>query len=194
MTSRSSALRYPEGTTKVGTATVSSESLRVRNDDVPEIDDFASAVVHEPNLVRFVQFVVPGVPVPKGRPRAFSSPTGIRMHTPKATKEYERKVQAEAGAAMRGTIPFGRPVSLYVAIFLPIPASWPKKRQTLARIEVIAATNPPDVDNVLKAIKDGMNGIVYEDDSQVIEVAASKKYGTEPRVEVRVQELDKQAA
>lgn len=194
MTSRTNALRYPAGTTKVGNCTVPVEKERVRNDAVEQPDDFAAASVYEPAPIRSVAFVVAGEPVAKGRPRAFSSSTGIRMHTPKATKAYERSVQAAAGAAMRGAIPFGRPVALYVAIFLPIPASWSKKKQTLARIEVIAATNKPDADNVLKAIKDGMNGIVYEDDSQVVEVAASKKYGTEPRVEVRVQELDKQSA
>jgi Holliday junction resolvase RusA-like endonuclease len=194
MTSRTNALRYPEGTKTVGTARVRTEQERVRNDAPEQPDDFAAVPAHEPSPIRSVAFVVAGEPVAKGRPRAFSSPTGIRMHTPKATKAYERSVQAAAGAAMRGTIPFGRPVALYVAIFLPIPASWPKKKQTLARIEVVAATNKPDADNVLKAIKDGMNGIVFEDDSQVVEVAASKKYGTEPRVEVRVQELDKQSA
>jgi Holliday junction resolvase RusA-like endonuclease len=95
---------------------------------------------------------------------------------------------------MHGRIPFGRPVALKVAIYLSIPQSWAKTRQTKARLDIIRATNKPDADNVLKAIKDGMNEIVYEDDSQVVEIAVTKKYAVEPRVDVEVNELSGEAA
>lgn len=48
----------------------------------------------------------------------------------------------------------------------------------------------PDVDNIVKAILDGLNGIVYADDTQVAELVASKKYDdSEERVEVLVETL-----
>jgi Holliday junction resolvase RusA-like endonuclease len=42
----------------------------------------------------------------------------------------------------------------------------------------------PDLDNVAKAVLDAINGIVYVDDAQVINLVATKRYATDPRVEV----------
>jgi Holliday junction resolvase RusA-like endonuclease len=199
MSSRST-LHYPEGTTDFGTATLrepgyaQKELARRGNPVIAEPDAFDLITRPEPVFTRSVQFTVFGTPVAKGRPRAFRSPTGIGMHTPAKTKKYETSVKAAASEAMRGSIPFGRPVRLTLAIVLPIPKSWTKHRQTLARIGCIAATNKPDADNVLKAIKDGMNEIVYEDDAQVVSMAIEKKYGEVPHVAVFVEEIDKEAA
>jgi len=143
---------------------------------------------------RSVAFTVGGVPVAKGRPRASSTPRGIRMHTPEATKRYEATVQGVARVAMLGELPFARPVALTVSIVLPIPKSWSKRRKLLASAGEIAATRKPDADNVLKAIKDGMNGIVYWDDSQVVSIVLTKAYGVLPGVDVSATELDKEVA
>ena len=40
-----------------------------------------------------------------------------------------------------------------------------------------------------KAILDGMNGIVFEDDSQVIDSRTRKTYGPEPGVKVFIDEV-----
>jgi Holliday junction resolvase RusA-like endonuclease len=47
----------------------------------------------------------------------------------------------------------------------------------------------PDLDNVMKAVLDALNGVVYADDSQVINLVATKRYSTDPRVEVYVHEV-----
>nr|WP_175867918.1 RusA family crossover junction endodeoxyribonuclease [Burkholderia diffusa] len=143
---------------------------------------------------RSAEFTVAGVPIAKGRPRASATPCGIRMHTPKATRRYESAVQAAAKGAMYGEPPFSMPVALTVSIIVPIPKSWSKRRKQLACDGEIAATKRPDADNVLKAIKDGMNGIVYWDDSQVVSVVLTKAYGELPRVDVAAIELEKESA
>jgi Holliday junction resolvase RusA-like endonuclease len=43
-----------------------------------------------------------------------------------------------------------------------------------------------NVDNVVKAILDGLNGVAYHDDSQVVYVDAEKFYADEPCVIVEV--------
>ena len=45
-----------------------------------------------------------------------------------------------------------------------------------------------DVDNHLKSVLDALNGICYEDDSQVVEVTGRKCHG-EPRVLIELEEL-----
>jgi len=198
------SLRYPEsaieggrfGTARVREVGFAAREIERKTGNVPvtEPDDFDRATLYEPPTLSSVSFVVEGEPVAKGRPRAGMTDEGIRMRTPAKTKAYERKIRAAAKVGMHGRIPFGRPVALKVAIYLEIPQSWAKARQTKARIGVICATNKPDADNVLKAIKDGMNEIVYEDDSQVVDIAVTKKYAIEPRVEVEVSELSGEAA
>ncbi|MDR5756484.1 RusA family crossover junction endodeoxyribonuclease [Caballeronia sp. LZ035] len=145
-------------------------------------------------MPRTIKFTVAGQPVPKGRPRASRTATGVRMRTPEKTARYERKVKAFAINAMLGGKPIARPVRLKISIVVPIPASWSKPRREKARTGEICATKKPDADNVLKAINDAMNGVVYADDAQVIEIQLSKAYGDEPRVEVAVTEIGREAA
>jgi Holliday junction resolvase RusA-like endonuclease len=49
-------------------------------------------------------------------------------------------------------------------------------------------TSRPDLDNIVKSILDGLNGVIFEDDAVVAEIVASKKYGEE-RVEVQIQNV-----
>lgn len=44
----------------------------------------------------------------------------------------------------------------------------------------------PDIDNLEKAVLDALNGVAYEDDSQVACVTKEKLYGTEARTTVRI--------
>jgi Holliday junction resolvase RusA-like endonuclease len=43
----------------------------------------------------------------------------------------------------------------------------------------------PDLDNIIKAVLDALNGIVFDDDAAVCELVASKKYDDNERVEVQ---------
>lgn len=133
-----------------------------------------------------VQFNVPGTPVPKGRARFARHGKNVVAYTPDETARYENLARLCAAAAMTQSEPFVAPILLHVQIYLPIPASWSKKRQGLAADGMIAATKKPDADNVLKALKDGMNGVVYRDDSQVIEMSVLKRYGVSPHVSIAV--------
>jgi Holliday junction resolvase RusA-like endonuclease len=141
-----------------------------------------------------VAFTIPGEPVAKGRARFARKGNHVSTYTPEKTAKYENLVKLAAQEAMRGTAPFTRPVSLLVQIFVSVPASWSKKRRDLALRGFIGATKKPDADNVLKALKDGMNGIVYVDDARVTSIALSKQYGEIPRVEVRASEYTEREA
>jgi len=50
-------------------------------------------------------------------------------------------------------------------------------------------TKKPDVDNLAKAVKDALRGIVYHDDSQIVEAHLYKTYG-EPCIKVKIQSLE----
>ncbi|MCA8502179.1 RusA family crossover junction endodeoxyribonuclease [Burkholderia multivorans] len=147
-----------------------------------------------PVIARRVVFVVPGKPVAKGRPRFVRRGPHVRTYTPEPTERYENLVKIAARAAMRDDEPYAGPVRLIVDIGVPIPASWSEKRQRAAAAGAIGATKKPDADNVVKALKDGMNGVVYGDDGQVVNLWVSKRYATTPGVRIEAIELNLQRA
>ena len=135
-----------------------------------------------------IGFTIEGAPVPKGRPRF--TRTG-HTFTPGKTRQYEALVTARAREAMIGKRKIEKPNAVRVDILavFPVPASWSKKRRLAALQGVEHHVSKPDLDNVQKAILDGMNGIVFEDDSQVIDSRTRKAYGPEPGVKVFIDEV-----
>ena len=136
-----------------------------------------------------VEFFVPGQPVGKGRPRATVRAGRARLYTPAKTEKYEARVALFAQQAMAGRPVMAGPVALSVTALFPIPTSWPKKRQAAARAGTEQHTKRPDADNCAKAILDGLNGVVWKDDSQVVTLSIEKRYSDRPGVLVTVEEV-----
>lgn len=144
--------------------------------------------------MRQIVFTIPGAPVAKGRAKFARRGNFVTTYTPKETVQYENLVRLAAKEAMGTGEPFDLPIALTVAIYLPIPQSWSKKKQEKARLGLVGATKKPDADNVLKALKDGMNGVVYVDDSRITDVVLQKRYASAPRVDVIARTLDLEVA
>jgi Holliday junction resolvase RusA-like endonuclease len=135
-----------------------------------------------------VTFMVEGTPVPKGRPRFARRGKFVSTYSPKTTVDYETKVSESAKLAMGASEPLETPVGAYIYITLPVPASYSKKRTQACLSGEERPTKKSDIDNYCKAIFDGMNGIVFLDDSLVVSLHATKVYGTIGMVEVMVKE------
>ena len=134
-------------------------------------------------------FIIDAVPVAKGRPR-FSGKGGfVKTYTPKKTSDWESLVREHAVKAMGSSEPLDRAVALSVRFWLPIPASWSKKLTEAAKTGAIKHLKKPDVDNFAKAVMDACNGVLYVDDSQVVDLHVSKAYSDWPRVEVTLIEM-----
>ena len=134
-----------------------------------------------------VQFPVFGEPVPKARPRfTYRGHT----YTPTKTAGYEKIVATAAKQAMGGSEPLETPVAVFIHITYAIPSSYSKKRREacLNGSEKPMTRNFGDLDNVVKSLTDGMNGIVYKDDSQIVGIHATKVFGTESLVQIMVKE------
>lgn len=137
-----------------------------------------------------ISFSIPGEPIAKGRARVSTICGHVQLHTPTKTVNYESKVALFASQAMGAQDPFQGPVSLTVQAVFQIPKSWSQKRRA-ANVKVPEyVIKRPDFDNLVKALCDGMNGVVWADDCQVAAMGAcSKVYGESPRVDVKVQVL-----
>jgi len=127
-----------------------------------------------------IAITIPGDPVAKGRPRMTKSG---RAYTPVKTRQYENYVRACAAQSMIGHKPLTGPLTARVAALFDIPASWPKWKQNAALDGSMRHTSTPDLDNLIKVV-DGLNGVVFHDDSSICNIVATKGYSTEPRLEI----------
>ena len=140
-----------------------------------------------------VSFLVPGEPVGKGRPRIGKVGNHARMFTPAKTASYEGLIALAGTNAMDGRTLLECPVMVEMRIVLAIPQSMSKKRKAQAIAGELFPTKKPDMDNVIKAIYDGLNGVVWKDDVQVVDAFVRKRYGEVPGVHVRIIPIEEAA-
>lgn len=131
----------------------------------------------------------PVTPIPKGRPR-FRRYGGA--YTPPKTEEYERQIKKLYLTSPK-RVEFEKNVPLVVNLEfgMPIPKSMSKKKRAAMIEGDISHTKKPDVDNLVKAILDGLNKLAWADDSQIVRISAEKKYAKEPYVYLYVHEYIK---
>lgn len=128
-------------------------------------------------------FEIPGKPFAKQRPRATRQG---RIYTPKETVSFERTVGMIAAPLFPE--PIKGPVKLTIWATFETPKSWSKKK-TAAHLNRYH-TQRPDLDNITKAIKDGLNRIAWADDSQVAAYGEFRKvWGPTARTVVTVEAL-----
>ena len=137
-----------------------------------------------------VEFVIPGPPQGKGRAR--STRSGIHF-TPHKTVLYENRVMTCFQEAADGWRPTEKPVSVEIRALFQIPASAPKKSRIQMMLQRIFPVKKPDIDNIVKAVFDGLNSVAWHDDKQIVKLIAEKIYTGEndmPSVIVRVTEIE----
>lgn len=124
-----------------------------------------------------------GKPQPKERPRVIKG----HAYTPTKTAQYEARLAREWAAKYpdqaEGDLTMG------LKFYMPIPVSWSKAKKEQAKRGLKRPSIRPDIDNLIKIVLDGLNGVAYIDDKQVIGITAEKFYGETPRVEVVITEI-----
>lgn len=127
-----------------------------------------------------IEITVPGAPVGKARPRVTKSG---HAYTPEKTRAYEQKVKLCWKQQSGERIPPGAGICVEITAYMPIPGSLSmRKREALLGEEHL---KKPDLDNIIKAILDALNGCAYGDDSAIWMITASKYYG-KPQVRIRL--------
>jgi crossover junction endodeoxyribonuclease RusA len=115
-----------------------------------------------------IKFTVYGNPVPKQRPRLGA----YKTYTPKRTKDWERLVGWSCLRDNPGLELLQGGVS----------ASYIFYRRNRRKC---------DLDNLIKGINDGLNGVAFVDDTQVTEIYARLEYDRDnPRVEVELKQCN----
>ncbi|AJP12687.1 RusA family crossover junction endodeoxyribonuclease [Clostridioides difficile] len=132
-----------------------------------------------------VNFTIYGEPVGKERPR-FNLATK-RTYTPNKTKSYEELIKWLYQSKVKHY--FEGYIKMTLRCYYSIAKSNSKKIKEQKRNNVLRPSKKPDIDNVIKVVADSLNGIAYKDDTQIVEVVASKYYSDKPRVEVILEDI-----
>ena len=110
---------------------------------------------------------IPFKPVSKGRPRF----TGSKVYTPKRTKTFENIV----GTITRAKMCERRVKKLSGAVYILVKFVFKTNNKSLFGCSDYTTTN--DIDNLLKALFDGLNKVAFIDDRQITQVVAYKVWG-----------------
>jgi len=132
---------------------------------------------------KLITFTILMEPVAKGRPRATWIAGKAHTYTPEKTRTAEEEIKWQI-ISRPGLVDqcYGRgvPLKLEATFYKARPKSLPKR--------VVLPVGKSDVDNMLKTLIDGMEGLLFPNDSQITSVVACKRYGGPPRIEVRLTE------
>lgn len=136
-----------------------------------------------------ITFFVPGKPRGKGRPR-FSNG---RAYTDEQTRAYEYQIAANY-RRIAGKFRFSDDVFLKVRVrqLMPVPKNASKAKRSAMLEGCIYPSAKPDLDNVIKAVLDALNGVAYKDDARVVGIYSQKVYGDNPGVLVEISRMDTQ--
>ncbi|MFW6173908.1 MAG: RusA family crossover junction endodeoxyribonuclease [Elusimicrobiota bacterium] len=118
-----------------------------------------------------VSFVVKGIPRVKKRP-VFSSKGGkVRIYTPKTTATFENLIKLKAEEHFQN--PMDGSISLAIRFYLPRPKRLIWKCKPMPEVY---SDKRPDIDNLAKAVIDGLNGVAFKDDGQIADLHITKKF------------------
>ena len=131
-----------------------------------------------------VEFEIPGPPIRFERPR-WDSARRITFNSTVYTDGKKRiKHYAKMNAVPEMVM---HPCELMAVFHMGMPAkSWPEKKKIAAMEGRSHFDKTPDVDNLIKAVMDGCNKILWSDDAKVVRIDARKQYGFPARTEVQV--------
>ena len=148
------------------------------------------------------KFTVKGNPVGKGRPRV----TRHGTYTPARTKNYQQLVNVFYKGKHFGD----KALKVKIRLFYKTSKTTKLRKSEIAKklkeigisadglkneiwqraceFNAIKCTIKPDCDNVGKAILDALNGIAYDDDSQIVSLNIDKFRSVDPRAEIEISE------
>lgn len=133
-----------------------------------------------------ISFFIEGKPEPQGRPRFYPTAKGMRAVDPPKSRAWKEDIAYQAiSHRNKVSAPFIEgPVSMSLEFVLPRSKSNKDKLHTIK----------PDLDNLQKAVKDGLKGVFFKDDAQIVSMSVLRKRyisnGESPGVYVGIEPIE----
>jgi crossover junction endodeoxyribonuclease RusA len=120
-----------------------------------------------------ISFGVEGTPIQQGSMK-FIRP-GVMIHS-RAVELATWRADIALAAKVAGCKPIDSPIIITMRFRVKKPKTVKRDYPTVA----------PDLDKYIRAVNDGLTGVAFNDDSQVIHITASKVYSDNPGVDIEV--------
>lgn len=140
-----------------------------------------------------MKYVFDIAPVAQGRPRFSGRGKFTHAYDPPKSKKFKGDLARIAvKQANEQTFYAGKhvPIEVHLKFYIPMLKSFSKVKHEMASSGYLRPPKRPDLDNYLKGTLDGLNGIFWEDDGQIVELHAGKYYSDEPRIEMEIKEIN----
>ncbi|WP_207695550.1 RusA family crossover junction endodeoxyribonuclease [Enterococcus sp. DIV0212c] len=99
---------------------------------------------------------------------------------------------AGCAAKVKPPVPLDCDLEVEIIFYRELLKSFSKKKTEQALAGQLRPNTKPDIDNYVKAVFDGINGIIWKDDARVVDLKTSKYYSDKPRTEVIIRTLSEQ--
>lgn len=142
-------------------------------------------------MKKIAVFDVPGDPQGKARPRVFVNKYTGKAHgtTPQKTVIYENWI-AQCYLNTCGESKIEGCVEVWIEAYFRIPKSFSKRKRHEALEGTIHPKKKPDIDNIAKAVLDGLiKANAYEDDSYVVDLHCKKRYAEDPHLHIEIEQV-----
>jgi len=127
-----------------------------------------------------------GRPIAKQRPRFARIGKGVHTYSAQAAEEGRWILEAQQQVKK----PLAGPLTLSLVFAMPRPKHHYGTGKNLGKLKDSAPlwhTGKPDLDNLAKFVKDCLNGVAWQDDSQVCRLVAQKVYSDKPQTVVCIE-------
>jgi Holliday junction resolvase RusA-like endonuclease len=136
-----------------------------------------------------VKLVIPGIPVPQGRPKFRRTGTFVQTYDPQyKDKNFMLLLLRREIEKIGFEGPLSGPLSVSFTFYLDVAESLAVAKQSI-KLWNLDNCHKPDVDNLIK-FWDFANGILWHDDRQIVKLTAQKKYSETPCTIIEINTID----
>lgn len=127
-------------------------------------------------------------PKPQLRTRAAFQRGHIHVYDPVVTRHFKKQLKelAKQKMAERHQLPFDGPLVVIIRIYRSMQKSTPKRDQPAKLNGKLRPFVKPDVSNFVKSVEDSFNGVLWKDDSLIVQEFSEKYYSAHPHLEVEI--------
>lgn len=128
-------------------------------------------------------------PIPQLRPRTSARGGHVRVYDPPKVKQF-KSILHNLVTEQYKKDPLTGALSVSLLFYRPVQRSLSNVERQRRLLNQHKPVVKPDTDNYIKSTLDAMNGVLWEDDSQIVKLKAEKRYGERGKIIITVTQLD----
>ncbi len=134
-----------------------------------------------------IRFEVIGKVQGKARPRFSRNGGKFKTYTPTKTKDYEELIKLTYRTV--SNYKSDKALRMKILVYHQPAKSTTKKLLKALFEKKYLCTIKPDIDNIAKVVLDALNGVAYNDDIQICQLAVIKEFAQTEKIVVYIDEI-----